>query len=85
MYPTHHTLLDFSTSEQIVNLLSEMAISLTTSFEMYKAYLSAGFSCGNKAKKLSVKRELPLSKGRIALRTSPTDTPALLLKTDKFV
>jgi hypothetical protein len=52
---------------------------------MKKAYLSAGFSCGNKAKKLSIKRELPLSKGRIALRTSPTDILAWLLSADRFV
>jgi hypothetical protein len=49
------------------------------------AYLSEGLSYGNKAKKFSVKRELPLSKGRIALRTSPIDTLVSLLSSERFV
>jgi hypothetical protein len=52
---------------------------------LMKAYLSGGLSFGNKAKKFSIKRELPFSKGRIALRTSPTDTLTSLLNSERFV
>jgi hypothetical protein len=50
-----------------------------------KAYLSGGLSYGNKAKKFSIRREFPLSKGRIALRTSPMDTLVSLLNSERFV
>jgi hypothetical protein len=53
------------------------------SHEILTAYLSAGFSRGNKAMKFSIKTELPFSKGTIALQTSPTDTFDVLLKVDR--
>jgi len=70
-----------------VSQLQRLETSATTWWErdILTTHLSAGFWCGNKVMKCSIKRELPFSNGTIALQTSPTETLDVLLNVDRYV